>query len=82
MGGTKKAFGGQTIYNGKIVERVRLIYEQLEEAKRLIREGSAPKLRLALILLDNAAELLMYRELRKQFAKDDYWRRGSASRPS
>jgi hypothetical protein len=63
-----------------IVERVRLIYEQLEEAKRLIREGFAPKLRLALILLDNAAELLMYRELQRQFAKDDYWRRGSAWR--
>jgi hypothetical protein len=47
-----------------------------------MREGSAPKLRLALILLDNAAELLIYRELQKQFAKDDYWRRGSAWRDS
>jgi hypothetical protein len=79
-GRDEKSIRGSDNLQWLIVERVRLIYEQLEEAKRLMRDGSASKLRLALILLDNAAELLMYRELRKQFATDDYWRRGSAWR--
>jgi hypothetical protein len=53
------------------VERVRLIYEQLEEAKRLLVKGSLLDLRLSLILLDNAAEVLMFRELEHVFAWDD-----------
>jgi len=53
------------------VERVRLIYEQIEEAKRLLLKGSLLDLRLSLILLDNAAEVLMFRELERVFAQDD-----------
>lgn len=53
------------------MERVRLIYEQLEEAKRLLVKGSLLDLRLSLILLDNAAEVLMFRELEHVFAWDD-----------
>ena len=53
------------------MERIRLLFEQLEEAKRLMMRGTLLDTRLALILLDNAAELLMYRELRYQFAWDD-----------
>src|SRR5690348_16133785 len=53
------------------MERVRLIYEQLEEAKRFLAEGSLLNLRLSLILLDNAAEVLMFRELEEVFAWDD-----------
>jgi hypothetical protein len=53
------------------MERVRLIYEQLEEAKRLLATGSLLNLRLSLILLDNAAEVLMFRELEHVFQWDD-----------
>ncbi len=57
------------------MERLRLIYEQMEEAKRLIQSGTLPHVRLALILLDNAAELIMYRELSYKFAQDDFYTR-------
>jgi hypothetical protein len=50
------------------MENVRVIYEQIEEAKRQLTAGSLLRLRLALILLDNAAELMMYRELEHEFA--------------
>ncbi len=53
------------------MENVRLIYEQIEEAKRHLLKGSLLQIRLALILLDNAAELLMYRELQSRFSWDD-----------
>lgn len=56
------------------VERVRLIYEQIEEAKKYILAGSVLQLRLSLILLDNAVELMMYRELMYDFASDDHYR--------
>src|SRR5262249_6431813 len=55
------------------MHRIRLIYEQIEEAKRFLLEGTVLKLRLSLILLDNTAELLMNRELRFLFAWDDKW---------
>jgi len=45
------------------MEGVRLIYEQIEEAKKYILGGSLLQLRLALILVDNVVELMMYREL-------------------
>ena len=57
------------------MERLRLLYEQIEEAKRLMLSGTLTNLRLALILLDNAAELIMYRELSYRFAEDDYYAR-------
>jgi len=56
------------------MERVRLIYEQIEEARKYILAGSLLQLRLALILLDNAVELMMCRELKEDFAYHDYWR--------
>lgn len=52
---------------------VRLIYEQIEAAKSYLRDGSLLGCRLALILLDNAAELMMHHELQDQFALDDKW---------
>ena len=57
------------------MERIRLLYEQIEEAKRLMLIGTLTNLRLALILLDNAAELIMHRELSYRFAQDDYYAR-------
>ncbi len=50
------------------MENVRLIYEQIEEARRHLVDGSLLHLGLALILLDNAAELMMYRELEYETA--------------
>ncbi len=55
------------------MENVRLIYEQIEEAKKYLMNNSLLRLRLALILLDNVAELLMYRELQQVFAWYDQW---------
>lgn len=57
------------------MERLRLLYEQIEEAKRLMLSATLTHLRLALILLDNAAELIMHRELSYRFAEDDYYAR-------
>jgi hypothetical protein len=55
------------------VENVRLIYEQIELAKANILRADTLNCRLALILLDNAAELLMGRVLREEFAFADYF---------
>jgi hypothetical protein len=63
------------------MERLRLFYEQIEEARRLMLSGTLPNVRLALILLDNAAELLMYRELSYIFAEDDFYAKLRASIP-
>jgi hypothetical protein len=51
--------------------RIRLIYEQIEAAKTHLLSRSLLGCRLALILLDNSAEILMHRELEAQFAIDD-----------
>lgn len=53
---------------------VRLIYEQIEAGKRYLLDGSLLSCRLALILLDNVAELLMYKALAFRFAFDDSFR--------
>ncbi len=45
------------------VERLESITVQLEEAKRLIEQGTATHARLAFLLLDNAAEVLMFRNV-------------------
>jgi hypothetical protein len=63
------------------MQRIRLLYEQVEEAKRLISSRTLLQLRLALILLDNAAELMMYRELDYQFAMEDYFARSTVRLP-
>lgn len=61
-------------YNPSSVQRLRLIYEQLEEAKAYLLRGSLLNLRLALILSDNTAELLLYDALEKTFDRDDWLR--------
>jgi len=50
---------------------IRLIYEQIEACKAHLLSGSLLGFRMALILSDNVAELLMYQELDRQFAFDD-----------
>src|SRR5438132_1153014 len=49
------------------MERLEIIVEQLEESKRLIQPGSIPHLRMALLLLDNVVEILMYRQVMDNF---------------
>lgn len=57
------------------MERIRLLFEQIDEAKRLMSSAtSVLNFRIAMILLDNTAELIMNRELRSQFAWDDEWK--------
>lgn len=49
------------------MERLGLIVEQLEECRRLILIGRVPQLRMALLLSDNATEILMHRALWLEF---------------
>lgn len=56
------------------MQRLRLIYEQLEEAKAYLLRGSLFNLRLALILTDNTAELLLYNALRRTVDRDEWLR--------
>jgi len=53
------------------VIRIRLIYEQIEAAKAHLLSRSLLGYRLGLILLDNAAEIIMHRALVTQFNFDD-----------
>jgi hypothetical protein len=55
------------------LENVRLIYEQIESAKAFLLRNDVLDCRLALILLDNVAELVMARELRERYSFDDYF---------
>ncbi|MFD1086253.1 hypothetical protein [Micromonospora andamanensis] len=43
--------------------RFDVLASQMREVKRMLREGSSTQLRVAYILLDNAAEVIMYRSI-------------------
>ena len=45
------------------MERLRRTVVQLEEAKRFILDGEVARLRLAVILLDNAVEVILHRRV-------------------
>lgn len=53
------------------MERLVTIVDQLEETKRLILIGDLSRLRLALLLLDNASEILMYRAVVQELSWRD-----------
>lgn len=53
------------------MERLVLIVDQLEEVKRLIVKGDLAALRMALLLLDNASEVLMFRAIHEALARQD-----------
>jgi hypothetical protein len=55
-------------------ERVDLLVVQLEESKRFIQRGTLPHLRLALILLDNAVEILMHRRFMAEMERVNAYR--------
>jgi len=56
------------------VVQLELTVVQLEEAKRFIQTDTVPHLRLALLLLDNAAEVLMHRAVQEELAYSDWHR--------
>mgnify|MGYP003381916582 CR=1 FL=1 len=47
-----------------MAEKLWQTLEQLYLARRLFRRGDVPSLRMALVLVDNAAEILLYREVK------------------
>jgi hypothetical protein len=55
------------------MERLERVVIQLEECKRFILAGREPYLRLALLLLDNAAEILMHRKVTEELQHDDFY---------
>lgn len=57
------------------LEQFRLIVEQLEVCRDLVLTDVAPKSRMALILLDNAAEVILYRVSREALEDDVFFRR-------
>ncbi len=57
------------------IEKYKLIIEQLEICKELINSASTPKARMALILLDNIADVIMYRYCISMFEYDDYYKK-------
>ena len=54
------------------MERLVPIVDQLEEAKTFILRADLSHLRLALLLLDNASEVLMYRAVNEELTWHDY----------
>ncbi len=57
------------------MERLRRTVVQLEEAKRFILDGEVARLRLALILLDNAVEVMLHRRVTEDLAKANMYAR-------
>lgn len=50
-----------------------VIIEQINQSKNLILENDTASLRMALILLDNAAEILMYRKVLSEFGHNEMY---------
>ncbi|HYM75650.1 MAG TPA: hypothetical protein VE377_06695 [Candidatus Dormibacteraeota bacterium] len=57
------------------MERLYRTVVQLEEAKRQIEQGDVAHLRLGMILLDNAVEVMMHRVIEDEFRHADMWAR-------
>jgi hypothetical protein len=54
------------------MQRIAPIVDQFEEARRLIHGGSLSHLRMALLLLDNASEVMMYRQVVRVLEHREY----------
>jgi hypothetical protein len=54
-------------------EHFLLVVEQLEVIKELILSNSTAKIRMALILVDNIAEILLFNECEAQFDSDNFY---------
>ena len=57
------------------MERLRRTVVQLEEAKRFILDGEVARLRLALILLDNAVEVMLHRRVTENLGRANSYAR-------
>ena len=57
------------------MERLRRTVVQLEEAKRFILDGEVARLRLALILLDNAVEVTLHRRVTEDLGRANMYAR-------
>jgi hypothetical protein len=57
------------------MERLRRTVVQLEEAKRYILDGEVARLRLALILLDNAVEVMLHRKVSEDVGRANMYAR-------
>jgi hypothetical protein len=55
------------------MQRLELVIVQFEEIKRLVAVGRVPQLRLALILLDSAIELIMYRMVEEELRHERFY---------
>lgn len=52
------------------MQRLLFVLFQLDEARRYIEDGRLPHLRLALLLLDNTAEIQMDRRIQDNWQRD------------
>src|SRR5262245_51522403 len=53
--------------------RFDVLASQMREAKRLLQDGSAAQLRVAYILLDNAAEVIMHRSIYPELINNNFY---------
>mgnify|MGYP006928160619 CR=1 FL=1 len=54
------------------MRKISLIIDQIAHCKELIKKDEISYLRMALILLDNAAEVLMQRKVEEEFSWEDF----------
>ena len=57
------------------MQRLQFALFQIDEAKRHLEQDALPALRVALLLLDNAAEVLLDRWIARDIQSDDFWGR-------
>lgn len=74
-GSTHYQISRQSLRIDSDMERLHRTVVQLEEAKRFILSGDVPHLALALILLDNAAEVMMRRVVEDELDDADMYAR-------
>ena len=65
----------QNLVPSTAVDRLYRTVVQIEEAKKLIEQGDVAHLRLALILLDNAVEVMMHRVIEGEMMYSDMYAR-------
>jgi len=61
--------------DNSVMERLRRTVVQLEEAKRFIVDGEVARLRLAVILLDNAVEVMLQRRVSEDLGRANTYAR-------
>ena len=59
----------------QVLEQLEIVAVQLDECRRLIEQGRAAQLRVALLLIDNAAELIMRRQIVQATEYNHLWKK-------